>query len=106
MRAVFGLSPTGAPILRLNDPKGEGRFSFALADDGSPDLQLTGADGKSRLALTAHASNPGLVFFDSAGAVKLRLAIDSTGVPIRIFNASTTPIKVFDAGGKELSVSR
>ncbi len=106
VRAVFGLSPTGAPILRLNDPKGEGRLSFALADDGSPDLQLTGADGKSRLALTAHGSNPGLVLFDSAGAVKLRLAIDSTGVPIRIFNASTTPIKVFDAGGKELSVSR
>ena len=103
---MFGLSPTGAPILRLNDPKGEGRLSFALADDGSPDLQLTGSDGKSRLALTAHASNPGLVFFDSAGAVKLRLAIDSTGVPIRIFNASTTPIKVFDAGGKELSVSK
>jgi hypothetical protein len=106
VRAVFGLSPAGAPVLRFNDPKGEGRLSFALADDGSPDLQLTGADGKSRLALTAHGSNPGLVFSDAAGAVKLRLAVDSTGVPIRIFNASTTPIKAFDANGKELSVSK
>jgi hypothetical protein len=106
VRAVFGLSPAGAPVLRFNDPKGEGRLSFALADDGSPDLQLTGADGKSRLALTAHASNPGVVFSDAAGAIKLRLAVDSTGVPIRIFNASTTPIKAFDANGKELSVSK
>jgi hypothetical protein len=106
VRAVFGLSPTGAPILRLNDPKGEGRLSFALTDDGSPDLQLAGADGKSRLALTAHGSNPGIVLFDAAGAIKLRLAIDSTGVPIRIFNASTTPIKAFDANGKELSAAK
>ena len=81
-------------------------MSLALADDGSPDLQLTGADGKSRLALTAHASNPGLVFFDAAGALKLRLAVDSTGVPIRIFNASSTPIKAFDADGKELPLSK
>jgi hypothetical protein len=102
VRAVFGLSSAGAPILRLNGPKEEGRLSFALADDGSPDLQLTGADGKSRLALTAHGSNPGLVLFDAAGAVKLKLAVDSTGVPIRIFNASAAPIKVFDANGKEL----
>jgi hypothetical protein len=58
------------------------------------------------LALTAHASNPGIIFSDSAGAIKLRLAVDSTGVPIRIFNASTTPIKVFDADGKELSAPR
>jgi hypothetical protein len=106
VRAVFGLSTAGAPILRLNGPNGEGRFSFALADDGSPDLQLTGADGKSRLALTAHASNPGLVFFDAAGSVKLRLAVDSTGVPIRIFNASTDPIKAFDANGKELPAAK
>ncbi len=102
VRAVFGLSSAGAPVLRLNGPKGEGRLSFALAEDGSPDLQLTGTDGKSQLALTAHGSNPGLVFFDAAGAIKLRLAVDSTGVPIRIFNASATPIKVFDANGKEL----
>jgi hypothetical protein len=106
VRAVFGLSAVGAPILRLNGPKEEGRLSLALADDGSPDLQLTGADGKSRLALTAHASNPGLVFFDAAGALKLRLAVDSTGVPIRIFNASSTPIKAFDADGKELPLSK
>jgi hypothetical protein len=106
MRAVFGLSSTGAPVLRLNGPEGEARLSFALTDDGSPDLQLAGADGKSRLALTAHGSNPGIVFFDSAGAVKLRLAIDSTGVPIRIFNASTTPIKAFDAHGKEQPAPR
>jgi hypothetical protein len=106
VRAVFGLSSAGAPILRLNDPKGEGRLSFALADDGSPDVQLTGADGKSRVVLTGHGSNPGIVLLDAAGAVKLRLAIDSTGVPIRIFNASTTPIKVFDASGKELSASK
>jgi hypothetical protein len=106
MRAVFGLSSAGAPVLRLNGPEGEARLSFALADDGSPDLQLAGADGKSRLALTAHGSNPGIVFFDSAGAVKLRLAIDSTGVPIRIFNASTTPIKAFDAHGKEQPAPR
>ena len=106
MRAVFGLSSAGAPVLRLNGPNGESRLSFALTDDGSPDLQLAGADGKSRLALTAHGSNPGIVFFDSAGAIKLRLAIDSTGVPIRIFNASTTPIKAFDAHGKELSAAK
>jgi hypothetical protein len=106
MRAVFGLSSAGAPVLRLNGPDGEGRLSFALADDGSPDLQLAGADGKSRLALTAHGSNPGLVFFDAAGAVKLRLAIDSTGVPIRIFNASASPIKAFDGNGKELSAPK
>ena len=106
VRAVLGLSSSGAPVLRLNGPKEEGRLWFALADDGSPDLQLTGSDGKSRLALTAHASNPGIIFSDSAGAIKLRLAVDSTGVPIRIFNASTTPIKVFDADGKELSAPR
>jgi hypothetical protein len=106
MRAVFGLSSAGAPVLRLNGPDGEARLSFALTDNGSPDLQLAGADGKSRLALTAHGSNPGILFFDSAGAVKLRLAIDSTGVPIRIFNASTTPIKAFDANGKEQSAAR
>jgi hypothetical protein len=106
MRAVFGLSSAGAPVLRLNGPDGEARLSFALTDDGSPDLQLAGADGKSRLALTAHGSNPGIVFFDSAGNVKLRLAIDSTGVPIRIFNASTTPIKAFDAHGKEQPAPR
>jgi hypothetical protein len=105
VRAVLGLSSAGAPILRLNGPKEEGRLSFALADDGSPDLQLTGADGKSRLALTAHASNPGLVFFDAAGALKLKLGVDATGVPIRIFNASAAPIKVFDANGKELPVA-
>jgi hypothetical protein len=58
------------------------------------------------LALTAHGSNPGIVFFDAAGAVKLRLAVDSTGVPIRIFNASTTPIRAFDANGKEQSALR
>ena len=106
MRAVFGLSSTGAPVLRLNGPNGQSRLSFALTDDGSPDVQLAGADGKSRLALTAHGSNPGIVFFDAAGAVKLRLAVDFTGVPIRIFNASTTPIRAFDANGKEQSALR
>ena len=106
MRAVFGLSSTGAPVLRLNGPDGQSRLSFALTDDGSPDVQLAGADGKSRLALTAHGSNPGIVFFDAAGAVKLRLAVNSTGVPIRIFNASTTPIRAFDANGKEQSALR
>jgi hypothetical protein len=102
VRAVLGLSSAGAPVVRLNGPNGEARLSFALADDGSPGLQLTGADGKSQVALTAHGSNPGLLFFDAAGAVKLKLAVDSTGVPIRIFNASASPIKVFDASGKEL----
>jgi hypothetical protein len=106
MRAVFGLSSAGAPILRLNGPDGEGRLSFVLADDGSPNLQLAGADGKSRIVLTAHGSNPGVVFFDAAGAIKLRIAVDPNGVPIRIFNASTTPIKVFDANGKEVSAAK
>jgi hypothetical protein len=92
--------------MRFNGPKEEGRLSFALADDGSPDLQLAGSDGKSRLALTAHASNPGIVFSDSLGAIKLRLAVDSTGVPIRIFNMSSTPIKIFDADGKEVLSSK
>jgi hypothetical protein len=102
VRAVVGLSTAGAPVLRFNGPKEEGRLSLAVSDDGSPDLQLTGADGKSRLALTAHASNPGVILSDASGAIKLKLAVDSTGVPIRIFNASATPIKVFDADGKEL----
>jgi hypothetical protein len=106
VRAVFGLSSAGAPVLRLNGPNGEARFSVALSDDGSPDLQLTGADGKSQVVLTAHGSNPGLLLLDAAGAVKLRLAVDATGVPIRIFNASAAPIKFFDANGKELPASK
>jgi hypothetical protein len=105
-RAVLGLSSTGAPVVRLNGPNGEGRFSVALSDDGSPDLQLIGADGKLQMVLTARGSNPGLLFFDAAGALKLKLAVDSTGVPIRIFNASAAPIKAFDANGKEQPLSK
>jgi hypothetical protein len=106
VRAVFGLSTGGAPTLRFNGPTGEARLSVTLSDNGSPALQLTGADGKSQVELTAHGSNPGLVLLDAAGAIKLKLAVDSTGVPIRIFNASAAPIKAFDASGKEQPLSK
>jgi hypothetical protein len=83
------------------------RLSVALSDECAPDLQLAGADGSRALMPPAHASNPSIVFFDSSGAIKLRLAVDSTGVSIRIFGASSaTPIKIFEADGKEVSAPK
>ena len=102
LRTLFGLTNTGAPTLRFYDFKDDSRFSASLANDGSPNLQLNGADGKSRLVFTVSPDIPGIVFSDSLGAVRMRLAVDATGVPIRIFDAASSPIKIFDAAGKEV----
>jgi hypothetical protein len=105
-RMSFALSDSGAPSVALYGPDGNVRAELGLYPDGMPILQLTGSDEKSGVVLTARDSDPGIVFSDATGAMKLKLAVDSAGVPIRIFNASPTPIKIFDADGKELPAAK
>jgi hypothetical protein len=77
-RASWGIGPTGALVLGMNDKDGKTRITLGVEPDGSPSLDLRGKDGRRRLIMFVKGDDrPELILFDDREKRRVGLIIDS-----------------------------
>ena len=67
--------------IEIVDTAGRPRIGLSVAPDGSPALDLWGAEGRPHISLTISSDEPSLSVVDKAGRTRVLLAISQNGWP-------------------------